>query len=258
MITLEDAVCKVCTFSYIEGSNLPVLNHSSALVLAHPSFDTWSLGVVLYELFTGVSLFHHTQEGNLPNNDAFHELLTFTDDLKAKRLAMVSQVDARNLLSQLLQRDWTKRVTLSRILQHPFVSSRQTARMVGEQAVHDVFISYRVASDMHNAVKLYELLTAAGFKVWLDKESLAPGESWMQGFCDGLLRSMIFMPIFSRKAFSQTFPKLTASSACDNLLLEYRLALEFKERRLIEKIYPIMFGDMTSDESAYLHCEYWF
>ena len=53
------------------------------------------------------------------------------------------------------------------------------------------------------------------------------------------------MPILSRNAINceknakQNFSLLTAGAPIDNVLLEYRLALELKERGLIEKIYPI-------------------
>ena len=37
----------------------------------------------------------------------------------------------------------------------------------------------------------------------------------------------------------------------DNVALEHRLALDLRERGLIEKIYPIMIGDKTDDELSY-------
>jgi len=37
--------------------------------------------------------------------------------------------------------------------------------------------------------------------------------------------------------------KLQESSRCDNVLLEWRLALELKERGMIEGIFPVMIGE---------------
>jgi hypothetical protein len=71
----------------------------------------------------------------------------------------------------------------------------------------------------------------------------------MQGFCDGLISSRIFVPLFSRGAINhptnprQQFPALTPTSPCDNVLLEHRLALDLVESGMIDKIYPILIGD---------------
>ena len=74
------------------------------------------------------------------------------------------------------------------------------------------------------------------------------------------MRSRIFVPILSRGAINdakstrQNFALLTKDSVCDNVLLEHRLALELRDRKLIEKIYPIMIGDyedMTQSYSNY-------
>lgn len=69
-------------------------------------------------------------------------------------------------------------------------------------------------------------------------------------FCDGLSSSYIFLPLLSRDAINhatesrQGFPMLSPSSPCDNVLLEYMLALELQMRGLIVNIYPVMIGDM--------------
>lgn len=78
---------------------------------------------------------------------------------------------------------------------------------------------------------------------------MLPGVPWQEGFCDGLVKSLIFIPIFSRDAINhpsiekQNLTLLSRSSACDNVLLESRLALELRERNLLTHIYPILIGD---------------
>jgi hypothetical protein len=73
-----------------------------------------------------------------------------------------------------------------------------------------------------------------------------------------LIKSRVFVPILSREALNSTsvarqnISLLTESSGCDNVLLEYRLALELRERDLVEKIYPVMIGDLSGDD-YYLH-----
>jgi hypothetical protein len=77
--------------------------------------------------------------------------------------------------------------------------------------------------------------------------------SWEEGFCDGLVKSRIFMPILSRNAIndpdksSQNFAQLEETSRCDNVLLEHLLAVELQQRGLIERIYPVMIGDRIID-----------
>lgn len=70
--------------------------------------------------------------------------------------------------------------------------------MIGDNAEFDVFLSYRVNSDLQHVAFLYEVLTSKGMKVWWDKKCLLPGVPWEVGFTDGLLKSRIFVPVFSR------------------------------------------------------------
>lgn len=75
---------------------------------------------------------------------------------------------------------------------------------------------------------------------------------WDEGFCHGLIKSHAFVPLLSRQAINhsevahQNFEKLTTDSRCDNVYLEYRLALELREMGLVEKIFPVMIGDCVA------------
>jgi len=44
---------------------------------------------------------------------------------------------------------------------------------------------------------------------------------------------------------------LAQDSRCDNVLLEYRLAIELSDRGLLERIYPVMIGDIDAISGAY-------
>ncbi len=48
----------------------------------------------------------------------------------------------------------------------------KAARMIGESAEFDVFLSYRVESDSDHVAIIYKMLTDAGVKVWWDRECL--------------------------------------------------------------------------------------
>eukprot|EP01031_Cornospumella_fuschlensis_P010335 gene10335-12667_t len=41
----------------------------------------------------------------------------------------------------------------------------------------------------------------------------------------------------------QNFSKLSSESRCDNVYLEYRLAVELRNLGLIERLFPVMIGD---------------
>jgi hypothetical protein len=86
-----------------------------------------------------------------------------------------------------------------------------------------------------------------------DKVCLKPGVSWEDGFCDGIVLSRTFVPLYSRGACNNpndlrcNWNELTPDSAADNVLLEHRLAQELRDRGLLESIHPIFIGDCTGD-----------
>ena len=92
-----------------------------------------------------------------------------------------------------------------------------------------------------------------------DKKILQPGVSWKDGFCNGLVRSRVFIPILSRGAINHPSDKkqnicvLNSESSVDNVILEHWLALELHIRGMIETIYPILLGDetVTTDGACY-------
>jgi len=135
---------------------------------------------------------------------------------------------------------------MAHVLSHPFFTGHNVGRLPGEVAEFDVFLSYRVDSDSAHVNQLYDALVAKGVRVWWDKKCLKPGVSWEAGFCAGLVKSRCFVPLLSKAAIKDRFEALTEDSRCDNVLLEYRLSIELIDRGLLERIYPIMIGDMDA------------
>ena len=235
------------------------------LLTAHPSFDVWSLGCILYQMCTAdvKPLFQGGQDDNLvgvrKGVDNLFALAGWSNELKADKLVDVPDKLARNLLSQMLHKDPLQRPSLARVLAHSFLSGKKVARLIGEKPKYDVFLSYRVANDSPRVEKLYNLLTAQGFKVYWDKLCLEPGVDWEQGFCEGLVSSRAFVPLLSRDAINnpdkawQNFSKLTADSNCDNVFLEHRLAVELQGLGLIEKMFPIFIGNLDATTLEYSH-----
>jgi serine/threonine protein kinase/Leucine-rich repeat (LRR) protein len=251
------------------GDCLTMYDHPQgyALVRASPSQDMWSLGAILYLLCTGVTLFQASVEDNVSSTDmnlAHYWLETTKED----KLFAVADKYARNLLSLLLSRDPKKRPSPDRVLHHPFLSNKRPGRMVGELPKFDVFISYRVASDSDHATMLYDALRklvvedktcqsgSRPLLVWLDKHCLLAGQPWEEGFCDGLVNSACFVCLLSRNAINhpekawQNFSRLEEGSRCDNVLLEWRLALELRDRHLIEGVFPVLIGDKQIQQVA--------
>ena len=202
-------------------------------------------------------MFLANDEGNLDQKHLQY-LYDWTDAYKSERLEKVADPHARNLVSRLLMKDPSKRPDTSHVLAHPFFSGKRAARMIGEEAEYDVFLSYRVNSDSHHCELLYEMMTKRGLKVWWDKKCLQPGVDWEEGFCDGLIKSRAFVALLSRGGL-QNFDLLTESSRCDNVLLEYRLALELHSFNLLEALFPVMIGDSSSectDPTACIYTDY--
>lgn len=88
-------------------------------VIARGSFDSWSLGVVLFELFTGRRLLEIDNRGNA-DDITLHVNHNFSELFKRQKLNQIADIIARNLVSTLLNRDPTKRPTMESLLNHYF------------------------------------------------------------------------------------------------------------------------------------------
>ena len=96
-----------------------------------------------------------------------------------------------------------------------------------------MFISYRVKTDLPLVKELYwrlrgEEVIVQGRKrklrVFWDKECLKLGEKWEDGFCKAICQSTVVVTVLSRTALA-SWNHLKKDSPCDNVLLEFQLAL---------------------------------
>ena len=229
---------------------------SYPLLEARVAYDIWALGCVMYYMSTGETLWQVTNDDNLVDEDLLHLYLLgkWDMDLKLQKLSKIQDPVARNLVSQMLSKNPSLRPDCAHILRHGFITGHVAlGRMPGEVAEYDVFISYRVASDLSIAEDIYSALIAAGVRVWMDKHCLQAGELWEAGFCRGLAGSRIFIPLLSREGINnnsvpwQNFSALNALSPCDNVFLEQRLALELKARGMVERVCPVFIGDKATN-----------
>ena len=121
--------------------NIDLLGYD--LTPATYSIDVWAFGILLYRTCSKMTFFHSDDEDNLVTQEDFADLYQFTDEFKTSKLKYISDLQARNLISQLLNKDPTRRPAMQEVLYHPFITGKATARMVGDDPEFDVFISYR-------------------------------------------------------------------------------------------------------------------
>jgi hypothetical protein len=65
-----------------------------------------------------------------------------------------------------------------------------------------VFIAY-VEEDLRYAKRLYRAFEASGFRPWLDKKKLMPGQNWPRAIETAIQTSDFFVACFSRRASSK-------------------------------------------------------
>ena len=95
--------------------------NGDALILAHPSFDVWSLGCILYQMCNTelYPLFQGGKDENLTDDptvdDNLFALAEWSSELKQRKLHRVGDMTARNLLAQMLHKDPHQRANLDRV-----------------------------------------------------------------------------------------------------------------------------------------------
>lgn len=219
---------------------------------SHPSLDIWALGVLLYFLCTGQTLFLSDIDDNILDVEELVLLYYWSDAVRDRKLSRITDKLARNLVSLMLNKDAEKRIDALHVLEHPFLSGKHAARLQGDKSEFDVFISYRVQSDARHAELLFESLTQKGLKVWMDTQCLEAGKNWEVGFCEGLFKSEYFVCLLSKDGMCNArtdalnWARLGVESPCDNVLLEWMLALELQSRGLISGIFPVFVGSSTN------------
>lgn len=248
IVCVRSKAMKTCLNRDASGTRGKTLDFD--LVPASEAHDLWSLGVVIYNIAANAPLFLCDGDGNIEDSD-LRLLAEWSDSLKVEKLTRVKNTAARNLISLLLSKEPRKRPSIRHVLVHPFLTGKRISRLISDEAEFDVFLSYRVASDSQHAEMLYNMLRGAGLRVWWDKECLKPGEPWDVGFCVGLMKSKVFLPIISQGAIG-CFTNLHCGSPCDHLLLEFVLALELRERGRLDKIFPLFIGPKDSIGEDYV------
>jgi hypothetical protein len=116
-----------------------------------------------------------------------------------------------------------------------------------------VFLSYRwgehdssMADVLYDTLSTLEMHDGMPLRVFQDKRRLRDGERFDLQFMQAMLKSMVVAPLLSWDALKR-MTALTVDSACDNVLLEWSLAVELHER-FGTKVLPLLIGSQTTDE----------
>ena len=207
----------------------------------------------MFQMCTGSTLFKGRANDTL-DEDNLRILAAWSEADAKARTAEIRNRTARNLVARLLRPDPKDRLSVKDVLQHPFLTKETVrGRLKGEDAFYDLFIGYRVATDRQNVKDLFYNLTSRGFRVFWDALCLKDGRDWEEGFCDGLVHSKVFVPLLSHDALykegRQNISQLAYDSKCDNVVLEHAMALELRERELIEGIHPVLMNNVSADNA---------
>ncbi len=81
---------------------------------------SWSCGVILYVLLTGMLPF----EGNT-QKEVFRRIAAAQYNLQPNSADFKLSFAARDLIAKMLTRDWTKRPTVEECLVHPWISGNE-------------------------------------------------------------------------------------------------------------------------------------
>jgi serine/threonine protein kinase len=240
----------LCRRVVMNATNMPY-----SLVPAAVSHDVWSMGMVLFELFTGFPFFLADVDENLDQED-MRDLLNFEDGYKFDKLKAIKQPLARNFLSEILVRDPAKRPTMDTILMHPFMTG-EFKRKVGAE-LHDVVIAYRSGDDISIAERVAEELRAKGLTVWYKDMPGIPPDQSMELLNDAMMNCRVYTPILTRNSInnptdkSRNFAELKQKDR-DGYLHQMWFALELKARGFINEIYPLLSGDVDPATGSVRH-----
>jgi hypothetical protein len=195
--------------------------------------DLWALGVTLFQLTTGKFPFDNITDINDRSKPAKNVLDEIAQDRRAGFSTHFSKILAKSMTKTRAERYEAAELMLEDL--HQCLVAR------GE-SMYSVFISYRVFSESRMAHMLFKVLsnsqTANGHRVtvYLDHKRLEDGQPWEKGFCEGLLNSILFVPLVSNKGVTDIIAKLKGGDGDrpDNVLKELQLAvalMEVDERR---------------------------
>ena len=211
-------------------------------VVVSPQTDLWSLGVVMFECLSGKLPFAAKEHNrNKITQSVMNKQAPEISDVITDEVGVVSK-GMSAFISYALEKDLTQRFQTAAEMTKAL---EETLRASSDDQF-GLFISYRVWCDKPFAEALYtagsKCQLRAGrenrMKVYLDKVQMVDGERFDINFAKGLAGSIVFSPLLSVKCL-QTSIKLLTEGKEDFVLMEWIMALELNQRKIVKAIFPI-------------------
>lgn len=164
------------------------------------AFDIWSLGVIIFEMCAGRSLFgQDTANDQLVNEDDKVRLCTWytisDHELDAVSMSVGTDAEveaARNLIRWCLKGDPDNRPTAGEVLSHPFLNP--SATLEERPMEYHGFISHAQADASSTAMNMFMLYGQFGLHTWVDmRQELLT----LDGMRRGVRRSAVFILILT-------------------------------------------------------------
>jgi serine/threonine protein kinase len=195
-------------------------------VPAAKSYDVWSLGIIIFELVSGVRLFRQdlcnddlSETADRTRLQVWHtiddeELAPVFEKADSKLVSNEQKQQAKALIRWCLKGDPNERPTVQQMLGHPFLGGKDPPREM--PMLYFAFLSHCQADASGTVATLYQLLKRKGLHCWYDmRQRVLTLKGMRKGVCD----SDVFIFLLSSRVLDSWF--------CQQELL---CAIEHKKR----------------------------